>query len=280
MGGMTIQPEESAPSNSAPAASDPAVPAPKETKPTPQDATKPGGSKPAAKDQLVIRGFSKVIFLWPTAAVSLLFFFLAGGFWIDPMAGGSAEANQENLNWLYSLGLWWMVVFALNLLVFTYDFGRANFITFVSIVVLVVLGLTVWDGAVGGGVWSGLRDFFGSLKIQLNAYFYLCMGVLLSIFLGLAWLSSRFESWTISSNELIHKHGFLGDVRAYSTIHMHVEKEIPDVFEWILFGSGRLIFKPGNAVKRGEEMLVVNHVFRINQAEKKVKQYLSSLEVQ
>lgn len=252
-----------------------AVSGPKADGKSPQRSSKPNpGDEP-----LVIRGYSKVVFFWPLAAVSLLFFFVSGGWWFDPLAAGDVPANAANLETIHTLGLWWMIVFAFNLLVFGYDFGRSNFITFVVSVVAVVLAITILDFLFSGSVWGGVIDFFGGLKIRLNAYFYLCVASILSFFLGLAWINSRFDTWTISSNELIHKHGFLGDVRAYSTIHMHVEKEIPDVFEWLLFGSGRLIFKPGNATTKGEEVLIVENVFRINRAEKRVKDAMAKWEV-
>jgi len=231
------------------------------------------------RDELVIRGYSKVVFFWPLAVVSLLFFFVAGGWWSDPIAAGAVPGNEGNLETIHTLGLWWMIVFTFNLLVFGYDFGRSNFITFVVTIVSIALGLTVLDFLMSGGVWGGVIGFFAGLEIRLNSWFYLCVASILGFFLALAWVTSRFDTWTLSSNELVHKHGFLGDVRAYSTIHMHVEKEIPDVFEWLLFGSGRLIFKPGNATTKGDEVLIVENVYRINQAEKKVKEYLSKFEV-
>ena len=220
------------------------------------------------KDELVIRGFPKVVFFWPLAVVSLVFYFVDGGWWAQ-------EATDTD----DILGLWWLVLFSTNLLVFTFDFGRANFISLFTLIGVVLLGLTVWDQASEVNVWHGIYGFFADLNIKMNSNFYLSMFCVMSLLIGLSLVRSRFDYWVVGSNELIHKHGLLGDVRGYSTINMHVEKEIPDIFEWFLFGSGRLIFKPGGLKSTRQDVLIVENVFRVNRAERRVKKYLGVLKV-
>ena len=72
------------------------------------------------------------------------------------------------------------------------------------------------------------------------------------------------------------RHPELG--RHYATINMGVEKEIPDIFEFLLFGSGRLIFKPGMGQDQ-HKSLVVDNVFRVNRLEKKVREFLGVIKV-
>lgn len=220
---------------------------------------------PAAPTSLKIRGFSKIVLFWPTFVASLVMYFL-GGAW------GYGELVNPN-----SLAVCWMLVFAMNLLVFTFDFGRNNFITLVAVLAVIVLGLLALDMSMGG-VFSGIMGFFTGMNVAMNANVYLCFAVIFGIFLLLALVRSRFDYWEIGQNELVHHHGILGDVRAYSTLNLKVEKEIPDVFEWLLFGSGRLIFKPSNS-NRDDQVLMVDNVFRVNRAEAQIRKSLSSIRV-
>jgi hypothetical protein len=238
-------------------------------------AAPPGAGVTGPEEPLIIRSYSKVIFFWPIAAASLLFWMLAGGAW-NPVDLGI----EKDARWAHMLGLWWYLVFAFNLTAFSFDFGRRNFITFVVLVAAVVLGITALDMAVDAAVWGGIYDFFGTLNILVNANFFLCMFLLFGGFIGLSLVRSRLDYWELKPNELVHKHGFLGDVRAYSTLNMQIEKEIPDVFEWLLFGSGRIIFKPGSGGRDGGGVLVVETVYRVNRAEAKIKQFLGVVNVE
>jgi hypothetical protein len=59
---------------------------------------------------------------------------------------------------------------------------------------------------------------------------------------------------------------------------MSVEKEIPDLMEWLIFGGGRLIFKPGQGAD-AQRSLVLDNVFRVNTAERRVREFLGSIKV-
>lgn len=220
-------------------------------------------------DRLIIRGYPKVVFFWPTAAVSALFALFDGFLWT------SVNTYAPS----HGLSLWWLITFTLNLVVFAFDFGRGNFLTLAALLGMAVFGLTAWDMASDAEVWGGVYGFFGDLGVTVNGPFFLCMAAIFSLFLALGFVSSRFDYWVLAPNELLHKHGLLGDVRGYSTLNMQVEKEIPDVFEFLLFGSGRLIFKPSGSHTHHSDVLVIDNVFRVNRAEKKVKEFLGVLKV-
>ena len=66
---------------------------------------------------------------------------------------------------------------------------------------------------------------------------------------------------------------------AQADIESEDPNEIPDVFEWILFGSGKLIFKPGGMRGEKADVLIVDNVYRVNSAEARVKRYLGTLRV-
>lgn len=217
-------------------------------------------------DKIVIHPFPKVVLLWPVMLLSLLFYFLGGGVTEEPLVDPSA------------LGWWWMVLFFFNLLVHTFDFGRNNFITTVVLVGIVFLGLWVWDLQVEAAIYGSIYEFFQSQNLDMHPNFYAMISAVLAVLMVMAFITTRFNYWILAPNQLTHKHGILGDERHYATINMSVDKEIPDIFEFMLFGSGRLIFKPGVGSDQ-HKSLVVDNVFRVNKLEGKVREFLSIIKV-
>ena len=222
-------------------------------------------SEPKVVDRIVIHPFPKVVLLWPVMISSLLFYFLGGGVFDEALVNPSA------------LGWWWIVIFFFNLLVHTFDFGRNNFIATIAVLGLGFLGLWVWDLQSDIAVYGGIYDFFRAQRLAMHPNFYAMIAAVLAILMLMAFITTRFNYWVLSPNQLTNKHGILGDERHYATINMGVEKEIPDIFEFMLFGSGRLIFKPGASDQH--KSLVVDNVFRVNKLERKVREFLGIIKV-
>jgi hypothetical protein len=217
-------------------------------------------------DRIVIHPFPKIVLLWPVMMISLVFFFLGGG------VGDEALVNPSALGW------WWMVVFFFNMLVHTFDFGRTNFIATLAVLGVGFLGLWVWDLQSEAAIYGQIYEFFGRQQLDMHPNFYAMIAGLLAVLILMAFIATRFNYWVLSMNQLTHKHGILGDERHYATLNMAVEKEIPDVFEFLLFGSGRLIFKPGVG-QDAQRSLVVDNVFRVNRLEKSVREFLGVIKV-
>ncbi|MCA8913888.1 MAG: hypothetical protein KDB90_00650 [Planctomycetes bacterium] len=226
-----------------------------------------------ALDRIVIHPFPKVVLLWPVMVVSLLFYFLGGGL-SEMDASGSPASSMVDPS---ALGWWWILVFFFNLLVHTFDFGRNNFIATIAVIGAGLLGLWVWDLQSDIAVYGGIYDFFRAQRLAMHPNFYAMIAAVLAILMLMAFVSTRFNYWVLAPNRLTHKHGILGDERHYATINMQVEKEIPDIFEFMLFGSGRLIFKPGASDQH--KSLVVDNVFRVNKLERKVREFLGIIKV-
>jgi hypothetical protein len=217
-------------------------------------------------DRITIYPFPKVVLLWPVMLASLVFYFLAGGVTEEPLVHPSA------------LGWWWIVLFFCNMLVHTFDFGRNNFIATVFALALVFVGLWVWDLQSETAIYGAIYAFFDRQQLDMHPHFYAMMAATLAVLMLIAFITTRFNYWVLSANQLTHKHGILGDERHYATLNMAVEKEIPDVFEYMLFGSGRLIFKPGVG-SDSNKALVVDNVFRVNKLENEVRRFLSVIKV-
>jgi len=220
----------------------------------------------SAPERIVIHPFPKIVLMWPVMVMSLVFFFLGGG------------VSEEALVNKSALGVAWVVVFFFNMLVQTFDFGRNNFIATVASLALVFVGLWVWDLQTEAEIYGSIFGFFDTYELDLHPNFYAMMSAMFAVLFVMAFATTRFNYWVLSPNQLTHKHGILGDERHYATINMAVEKEIPDVFEFLLFGSGRLIFKPGVGAD-AHKALVVDNVFRVNHVEKKVREFMRFIKV-
>lgn len=220
----------------------------------------------SAPDRIVIHPFPKIVLMWPVMLLSLVFFFLGGG------------VSEEALVSKSALGVAWVVVFFFNMLVQTFDFGRNNFVATIASLALLFVGLWVWDLQTETEVYGSIFRFFQTYQLDMHPNFYAMMATIFAVLFLLAFCTTRFNYWVLSPNQLTHKHGILGDERQYATINMAVEKEIPDVFEFLLFGSGRLIFKPGVGAE-AHKSLVVDNVFRVNHVEAKVREFMRFIKV-
>ena len=218
--------------------------------------------------RLVIHPWPKIVLAWPLFITSIVFYFLGGGWWTEP----GPMVNPSALGW------WWMCVFFFNLLVQTFDFGRGNIIATFATITVVILGLYVYELQSGVEVYGAIYRFFHDARLTLHPNFYLAMVFIFGLLFLLAFLSTRFDYWVLEPNRLMHKHGLLGDEKQYATLQMSVEKEIPDLLEWLIFGGGRLIFKPGPGAD-ASKTLIVDNVFRVNSIERRVREYLGSIKV-
>jgi hypothetical protein len=89
-------------------------------------------------------------------------------------------------------------------------------------------------------------------------------------------ISVRFDYWEVRPNELLHHHGFLSNLERYSAPNMRISKEIDDVFEYLLFRSGRLIIHPSNEPRA----FVLDNVLGIDKKEAAITRMLGALQVQ
>lgn len=179
--------------------------------------------------KLTIRAWPKMIFLWPTALLSLFM----------------ALANYFAPDWQNVWGGAFLCVLGLNLLVLTFEFPRATSLTLAlggAALVLLLLLLNHSFAVIGP-----LEEFFVNRNVHASTEFYVFfLMLLIGLFAGM-FAMTRFDYWELTANELVHHHGLLGDIERFSTAGLKLNKEISDVFEYILAGSGRVIMiLPGN----------------------------------
>lgn len=213
------------------------------------------------KSSIYLVSYPKIVFLYPTYLMAIL----AGVYMLlfkEPQATGA-----------YVVSGIFLAVFGLNLIVFAFDFPRGSSLTLVIAIVAVVLGLFLVVGTTE--LIPFVRDLLSHFRPAANATFYLTFVAVMSFIYVAVFIRVRFDYWEVNANELLHHHGFLSDLERFSSTGMKVDKEITDVFEYILLRSGRLILHPTNE----RRAIVLDNIFFINRKEAELTKLLGALRV-
>lgn len=240
----------------------PVQPAP--TAPTPGATSRPANT---ARDDLerpvYIREYAKVVFLYPTFIAALI-----AGLWTW---AGMGDAELQGI----TLGpgrLFWLV-FSVNMLTLAFDFGRGQFVllmtTFILAVLVVILLDREWQFA------KPVAAVLGHIQLKAHPHMYYLFAVTLGVIFVVVFIYTRFEYWELTHNELLHHHGLFGNVERYPSPNLRMTKEITDVFEFVLAGSGRLVLQPQGTTRA----IVLDNVLFVNRIEKRIQHMLGSLKV-
>lgn len=215
----------------------------------------------SAAEKVFLFSYPKVVFLYPTFAVGL--------------AAGIMElvtAPDSNLHGI--MGTIFLATLAVNLVIFSFDFPRTTSLTLFFLIAAIVLGFLLLI-QFQPDLLPVLTQVVKQYSPQANATFYFTIcGMLAFIFLLVA-LFIRFDYWEVRNNELLHHTGFLSDLKRYSAPHIKVEKEINDVFEYMLLGSGRLILTTPDEARS----IILETVPFIDRKEASLTRLLGSLQV-
>jgi hypothetical protein len=234
--------------------------------PTPAPAPTPVQVQPslgAAPESVIIRPWPKVVFLYPTFVIASIFFLLS---WLGI---GKGEGHVGST----ALGNTFMFVLLMNLLVFSFDFSRIKSITIVIALIAILLAVLWIDTKTDFTGYLG--RVFGSIDIQINTAFYGFLAAGMGSLLLLVWINSRFNYYEVNAREILHHHGYLGDIQRWSTEGLEMNKEIYDVVEYMLMRSGRLILQPATSRKA----IVIDNVSKVNAIEQQVNDLLSVVAV-
>jgi hypothetical protein len=239
-----------------------APPDPKASAPAAPPAAAPA-AKPAPKphheddERIIIRPYPKTVFFYPAAVTALICGILT--------VTGGAQAH--------TLGFVFMCVFVFNLVIMSFEFTRYVSVAVVlSILVLVLLGVQMNDKL---HLVEALAALYRKMSFTANAGFYFgIFGAFVFTLIGIIF-DTRFDYWELRGNEVLHHHGFLGDVERFPAPSLKLKKEITDVFEYLLLFSGRLIIYPTGS----ERAIVLENVPRINVLEELITNRLHTLKV-
>jgi len=173
------------------------------------------------------------------------------------------------------LAMLFLGMFAFNLLVMALDFPRFTLVAWI-LAALLVLFFLLWIGSYYNfDLMRPIHEIFRSIYAVANRGFYLMVFVTLMIVFGVIYITRWLDYWEILPNEILHHHGPLSDLERYPTMNLKFDKEIPDVLEWGLLGSGRLVLHVPNVSKA----LVLDNVLFITAKENALKKVMSRLDV-
>ena len=225
---------------------------------TPSPEPKPEPHRQQRIDRIIIRPWPKVIFLYPTFIAALILWFISAV---------SAEPTVPGL------GNAFMIVLFINLLVFSFDFSRIKSITIV-LGIIAVIAIIGWLN-MKWGVVKGLQGVLDTIDIRMNTQFFGFYAAFLAFVFLLVLVNTRFNYYEINNLEILHHHGYLGDIKRLPTSGLHLDKEIYDMLEYLLLRSGRLILYPTGV----RQAIVIDNVIGVNKVEESIKDLLSVMAV-
>lgn len=205
--------------------------------------------------------YPKIVLLYPTFFAALI----AG---IISKVVPAESTIADSLGW----GFLWL--FALNIVVLSFDFPRTTSLTLFFLLMAAVLGIVL----LAMNFPTMLPAFFDlvrQIRPHANSAFYFLIATILGLIYLFVFVMVRFDYWEVRPNELLHHHGFLASLERYSAPNLRITKEIDDVFEYMLMGSGRLVLHPRSEPRA----FVLENVPFISSKEARITKMLGSLQV-
>jgi len=212
---------------------------------------------------VVVRPYPKIVYLYLTWIVSLICAVL------QPQLVSGETLNESVLRTSGLIGRIWLFVFVFNILVISFEFSRIR-----SVAIIFALLAFVFAGSQFGFL-DVVGAFLGHLAIVMNKTFYFAISTIFTIIYLLVFINTRFNYWEFQPNEILHHHGFLGDVQRYPTRGLRMQKEITDVLEHILLRAGTLVLSPAET----DRPIVLENVINLNKVEDKIQRLLGTLKV-
>lgn len=218
-------------------------------------------------DKIYLVSYPKIIFSYPMFVMSLI-----AGIAMLTVSDKPLDVQNEVA---VAVGIVFLAVFAMNLVVFSFDFPRGTSLSLFFFIAALVLG-----AALLVQFQPELLPRFSALLLQFrplanSSFYFFIAGFLGLIYVGVL-LNVRFDYWEVRPNELMHHHGFLSDLKRYPAPNLRVDKEINDVFEYLLLGSGKLILQPSGEARS----IILENVIFISAKERALTRMLGALQVQ
>lgn len=206
-------------------------------------------------NEVYLRSYPKIIFLWPLLLTSFILWIL--------------QVLQPSVLHAWYGNIWLIVLFS-NLFIMAFDFSSAKFFVLIMVIVVVIL-LVVF--LVLPNVSIPLTG--GDFNLGLTADFYLVITLVLVLILGLVVISARFDYWKVERNEIYHKSGIFSSAERMPTKSLRIKKEIPDVFEFFVLRAGSIALMPGQ-----HDVINLNTVLNINKKQEQIDVLLSYVSVE
>jgi hypothetical protein len=220
-------------------------------------------SGPDTHTRIYLVPHPKIVFLYPSLIVAVIAGFYA-------YLTKNVEGRGEHV-----LSLIFLVVLGINLSVIAFDFPRTTSLTVFFALLAIAIGawffFTEFPDA-----WPAFHRLLAKLTPMANAKFYFLFAAILGLlFLGV-WINTQFDYWEVRQNELLHHHGIWANMERFAAPSLRIDKEINDLIEYLLLGSGRLVLHPSDE----KRAVVLDNVFFVNRKEAELTKLLGALQVE
>jgi hypothetical protein len=245
--------------------------------------------------------YPKIVFLYPTVLVSFLcalFLWIRGGLPADAIAAAPNNAPATNSQpaadsnaaetpatapaapatvqhtYQYWCARIFLAVLGFNLVVISFEFPRTTSLTWffaISTLCLASWFLFSFYENLAPAILQGVL----AVKPMANESFYMIFTAIMLVLFVAVLISRRVDYWEVRGNELLHHHGFLSNLERFNAPNLRIDKEITDLFEYLLLRSGRLIIHCSNE----RRAIVLENVLGIDKKERQITQMLGALQV-
>jgi hypothetical protein len=227
--------------------------------------TSPPPGKERDADQpprVYLVSYPKMVFMYPTLIAAIL-----AGIYVS-----IAKVEGKDTHTVCAL---FMAVFAINMVVFAFDFPRTTSLTLFFFIVAVVLGLLLTFK-----FWPETLPYLGKVlhayAPHANATFFFSIAGALAVVFAAVLINVQFDYWEVTPNELLHHHGILSNLERFASPNLKIDMEINDLFEYFLLHAGRLILHPSSEPRA----VVLENVMGIKSKEAQIMKMLGALQVQ
>ena len=228
-----------------------------------------GGGKPPAEApaRVLLFAYPKIVFLYPIFLAAIAAAICMAVFAPRPL--DPTHRMSTAISTLF-LGL-----FFVNLVILAFDFPRTTSLTLFFFVAALVMGLVLLF-TFHPTLLPAITHVMAAFRPLANATFYWTVAGVLGAILLAVFLTVRFDYWEVRPNELLHHHGILSNLERLSAPNLRIDKEINDVFEYMLLRSGRLILQASNE----RRAIILDNVPLIDKKEEAIMRMLGALQVQ
>ncbi|NLF67765.1 MAG: hypothetical protein GX575_01795 [Candidatus Anammoximicrobium sp.] len=209
--------------------------------------------------------YPKIVFLYPTFVTALV---------VAVCLSFVAEPLDRDNTFVAALSIVFQFVLAVNLVILAFDFPRTTSLTLFFFVAAVVMGLVLLF-TFQPNLLPTVTGFLKRFRPLANPTFYWSLAAIIGGIYLVVFASVRFDYWEVRSNELLHHHGILSNIERFPAPHLRIDKEITDVFEFLLLRSGRLILQPSEE----RRTIILDNVPMIDKKEDAITRMLGSLQV-
>lgn len=219
-----------------------------------------------APSRIILVPYPKIIFLYPVFLASIV---IAIYLSLSKQPLDASNTTAAAINAIF------LAILAINVVVLAFDFPRTTSLTLFFFAAAVAMGLVLLF-VLKPHLLPAVTQVLSSFRPLANAQFYWGFASIMAVIYIVVLATVQFDYWEVRPNELLHHHGFLSNLERFPAPNLRIDKEINDVFEYLLLHSGRLILQSSNE----RRAIILDNIPFIKRKEASITRMLGALQVQ